>query len=87
MDPSNVERRPYPLGGYPNVGNKKLKEYVLCYSVEQPMLTLLTKWLEMEILLLYLKKFPKTTQSGQSTKTERQCAWGTVLTSLISGKP
>ena len=73
---------PYPLGGCSNVGNKKPKEDVRRYSIEQLMLTTLTKWLAMETSLLYLKKFPKTAQHGQSTETERQWARGLVLISL-----
>ena len=74
-----VEGRPYPLGGCSNVENKKPKEGFRCYSVEKTMLTLLTKWLAMETLILYLKKFPKTTQCGKSTETERQWERGAVL--------
>ena len=57
--PPMVEGRPYPLGGCSNVGNKKPKEDFRCYSVEQPMLTTLTKWLEMENFLLFYKKIKK----------------------------
>ena len=41
--PQMVEVRPYPLGGFPNVGNKKPKEDVRLYLVEQLMLTPLMK--------------------------------------------
>ena len=51
--PQMVEGRPYPLGGCSNVGNKKPKEDVRRYSVEQTMLTPLTKWLGMETSLLF----------------------------------
>ena len=62
--PHMVEGRPYPLGGCSNVGNKKPKEDFRRYSVEQPMLTTLTKWLEMETLLLFYKKFQKQLSAG-----------------------
>ena len=62
--PHMVEGRPYPLGGCSNVGNKKLKEDFRRYSVEQPMLTTLTKWLEMETLLLFYKKIKKQLSAG-----------------------
>ena len=85
--PQMVEGRHYPLGGCPKVGNKKLKEDVRHYSVEQLMPTPLTKWLEMENLLLYLKENPKTSQRRQSTETECQWARGPVLISFIGTRP
>jgi len=65
-----VEGRPYPLGGCSYIGKKKPREDARHYSVKKLMLTLLTKWLEMKNLLLYLKNFPKIAQREQSTETE-----------------
>ena len=62
--PEMVERRPYPLGGFSKLGNKKPNEDVRCYLVEQLMLTPLMKWLAMETSLLFEIFFQKQLGAG-----------------------